>query len=122
MRVKLQNIVDNIPEEKQFNYIAYRISKLQIFQKLSPADIMKGTISGMQPEEPMNISDAFDIGKAAFDNEDYYTAIDWLEYIDEQLKSNKHKESDINRTTVLSKLSSAYFKVSLILRGINIVS
>ncbi|KAJ8319821.1 hypothetical protein KUTeg_001408 [Tegillarca granosa] len=110
MRVKLQNIVDNIPDEKQFNYIAYRISKLQIYQKLSPADIIKGTISGMQPEEQMNLTDAFDIGKAAFNNEDFYTAIDWLEYIDEQLIANKHQESDINRTTVLSKLSSAYFK------------
>lgn len=113
LKVKLQNIEENVPNKDVFNTIASTISALQLYKSLTIEQIMSGDVTGVKPLQRLSLSDAFDIANSAYEMDDTYYAIKWFRYIVDEVKENRISDIDdqISSSAVFHLLSNAYFKV-----------
>ena len=117
LKVKLQNIADNVPDKDVFNTIASTISALQLYKGLSVEQIMRGDITEVRPLQMLTLADAFAIAQTAFEKDDMFYAIEWLKYIVGEVKDNRISDIDdrVTATAVFHMLSNAYFSASFLL-------
>ena len=108
MRVKVQNIADNLPKEIKLTNICKSILKLQNLYDISVNDLTSGYINGMTSLYPLSLNEAFEIARVAYDSFQYKLAVDWLEYVTSTFDENK---ASFNLTSAMNVLSSTYFKV-----------
>ncbi|XP_022322338.2 prolyl 4-hydroxylase subunit alpha-1-like [Crassostrea virginica] len=116
LKVKLQNIADNVPDKDVFNTIASTISALQLYKGLSVEQIMRGDITEVRPLQTLTLADAFAIAQTAFEKDDMFYAIEWLKYIVGEVKDNRISDIDdrVTATAVFHMLSNAYFSAGLV--------
>ncbi|XP_056012906.1 prolyl 4-hydroxylase subunit alpha-1-like [Ostrea edulis] len=116
LKVKLQNIEENVPNKDVFNTIASTISALQLYKSLTIEQIMSGDVTGVKPLQRLSLSDAFDIANSAYEMDDTYYAIKWFRYIVDEVKENRISDIDdqISSSAVFHLLSNAYFKAGLV--------
>ena len=117
LKVKLQNIADNVPDKDVFNTIASTISALQLYKGLSVEQIIQGDITEVRPLQTLTLADAFAIAQTAFEKDDMFYAIEWLKYIVGEVKDNRISDIDdrVTATAVFHMLSNAYFSASFFL-------
>ncbi|XP_062614027.1 prolyl 4-hydroxylase subunit alpha-2-like [Saccostrea cucullata] len=116
LKVKLQNIEDNVPSKDVFDTIASTISALQRYKSFTIDQIMNGNIAEAKPLQKLTLADAFDIAQASYEKEEMYYAIEWLKYIVDEVKANRISDIDdqISAAAVFHLLSNAYFKAGFI--------
>lgn len=114
LRVKLQNMEDNIPDDKQLTEIANSVLNLEQFHNITIGELLVGEINGYLPHEPLKLGDLVYIAKAAYDTEQYYYTITWLRHVIDEIKVQRIDDVDgeYTKAAVYSLLASAYFKVS----------
>lgn len=114
LKVKLQNIEDNVPNKDVFNTIASTISALQLYKGLTVEQIMRGDITEVEPLQRLTLADAFAIAQTAYEKDDMFYAIEWLKYIIEEVKSHRISDIDdkVSSSAIFHMLSNAYFRVS----------
>lgn len=114
LKVKLQNIEDNVPDKNVFNTIASTISALQLYKGLTVEQIMRGDITEVEPLQRLTLADAFAIAQTAYEKDDMFYAIEWLKYIIEEVKSHRISDIDdkVSSSAIFHMLSNAYFRVS----------
>ena len=113
MRVKVQNIEDNLPMEDRLMTIAISIINLQNLYDASVEEIVGQSFFKNDSIEPLSLDDKYFLARAAYEAEDFNLAVDWLlrvtaDYID-------GTGVDFSLKNVLNLLSSAYFKVCLVM-------
>lgn len=114
LKVKLQNIEDNVPNKDVFNTIASTISALQLYKGLTVEQIMRGDITEVEPLQRLTLADAFAIAQTAYEKDDMFYAIEWMKYIIEEVKSHRISDIDdkVSSSAIFHMLSNAYFRVS----------
>lgn len=114
LKVKLQNIEDNVPNKDVFNTIASTISALQLYKGLTVEQIMRGDITEVEPLQRLTLADAFAIAQTAYEKDDMFYAIEWLKYIIEEVNSHRISDIDdkVSSSAIFHMLSNAYFRVS----------
>ncbi|VDH93062.1 prolyl 4-hydroxylase [Mytilus galloprovincialis] len=113
LRVKLQNMEDNIPDDKQLTEIANSVLNLEQFHNITIGELLLGEINGHLPHEPLKLGDLVYIAKAAYDTEQYYYTITWLRHVIDEIKVQRIDDVDgeYTKAAVYSLLASAYFKM-----------
>ena len=114
MRVKVQNIEDNLPMEERLMTIAKGIINLQNLYDASVEEIVGQSFFRNDSIQPLSLDDKYFLARAAYEAEDFNLAVDWLlrvtaDYID-------GTGVDFSLKNVLNLLSSAYFKVCLVMQ------
>lgn len=114
LKVKLQNIEDNVPNKDVFNTIASTISALQLYKGLTVEQIVRGDITEVEPLQRLTLADAFAIAQTAYEKDDMFYAIEWMKYIIEEVKSHRISDIDdkVSSSAIFHMLSNAYFRVS----------
>ncbi|XP_052079754.1 prolyl 4-hydroxylase subunit alpha-3-like [Mytilus californianus] len=113
LRVKLQNMEDNIPDDQQLTEIANSVLNLEQFHNITIGELLVGEINGHLPHEPFTLGDLVYIAKAAYDTEQYYYTITWLRHVIDEIKLRRIDDVDgeYAKAAVYSLLASAYFKI-----------
>ena len=114
LKVKLQNIEDNIPTRSKFMRIASSITSLSLHGERSLQGIMRGEIDGRLPIHSVTLGDIYHIAFGAYENEDYFYTYTWLTFVYGKMKSDRisELEHDVTISNVGNLLASASFKVS----------
>ncbi|KAL4217448.1 hypothetical protein ACF0H5_023898 [Mactra antiquata] len=108
MRVKIENMADNLPTGKDIQKISHGILRLQAMYNISANDVMSGNISHTSSHSPFSLDDAFDMARIAYETEYYFLAIDWLKIVTSQYDA---AVTSFNVTNAMNLLSSAYYKL-----------
>lgn len=105
---------DNIPNNEQLSKIALSVLNLDKFYNKTAQDLMLGDIDDHLPQKPLTLSDVVYIAKVAYDNEQFYYAITWLNHVISEMKIRQLETIDdvYGKATIYNLLASAYFKVS----------
>ncbi|KAE9555682.1 hypothetical protein FO519_001153 [Halicephalobus sp. NKZ332] len=94
---RLENSV-KYPDDEDLEGAAVALLRLQDTYKLSTKELSKGIVDGEAVGKPLSAQDCFEVGKAAYNQKDYYHTLQWMTEAMEQLKIEKpptKKESDI---------------------------
>ncbi|XP_011430792.4 prolyl 4-hydroxylase subunit alpha-1 [Magallana gigas] len=116
LKVKLQNIEDNVPDKNVFSTIASTISALQLYKGLTVEQIMRGDITEVEPLQKLTLADAFAIAQTAYEKDDMFYAIEWLKNIIEEVKTHRISDIDdkVSSSAIFHMLSNAYFRAGLV--------
>ncbi|OWF51289.1 prolyl 4-hydroxylase subunit alpha-2-like [Mizuhopecten yessoensis] len=110
LKVKLMDIEDNLPTEMDFNNITYAVLGLQDFHRYSNADVMEGSVNGVQSYEPVTTEDAVDFGMSAFKHNYPDRAISWLEYVIDKIGSSTTAVGKHSVGMLYSTLATVYLR------------
>ena len=105
---------DNIPNDEQLSKIALSVLNLDKFYNKTAQDLMLGDIDDHLPHEPLTLSDVVYIAKVAYDKEQFYYTITWLNHVISEMTNRQLEAIDdiYSKETIYNLLASAYFKVS----------
>ena len=103
----------NIPTKEDYEGAIVAIHRLEDTYNLKPNDIRSGNLSRTYPSRPLTAFECFELGRIAYENEDFYHAVRWLNESLEQLK-NESLNPSVERLDVLDYLSFANAMVCLI--------
>lgn len=122
LRLKIQNMDDNIPNNEQLSKIALSVLNLDKFYNKTAQDLMLGDIDDHLPQKPLTLSDVVYIAKVAYDNEQFYYAITWLNHVISEMKIRQLETIDdvYGKATIYNLLASAYFKMNHIEKAIEL--
>ncbi|CAJ0602749.1 unnamed protein product [Cylicocyclus nassatus] len=94
----IQNITANrvrnqvkFPEEEDLSGAAVAIHRLQDVYKLDSVDIADGIILGEKVSHPLTAHDAFEVGRAAYNQKDYYHTLLWMQTALNKLENEELK-------------------------------
>lgn len=106
--------VYNIPTREDYEGAIVAIHRLEDTYNLDPSDIRNGKMSQKYPSRPLTAYECFELGRIAYENEDFYHAIRWMNESLEQLK-NEALNPTVERVDVLDYFSFANAMVSFFL-------
>lgn len=108
MRVKVQNMADNIPSGKYLKHVIEGVLRLQAIYNISVNDIISGTFTDIPTISKMSLDDAFDFARAAYEAEYYFLCVDWLQFVS---SSYDPEQASFRLSNALNLMSSAYLKM-----------
>ena len=94
---RLDNSV-RYPDEEDLEGAAVALLRLQDTYKLSTKELSQGIVDGEAVGKPLSAQDCFEVGRAAYNQKDYYHTLQWMNEAMEKLKTENpptKKESDI---------------------------
>ncbi|KAI5636140.1 2OG-Fe(II) oxygenase superfamily domain-containing protein [Phthorimaea operculella] len=102
----------SLPSEEDLQGAAHALTRLQVTYKLQVKDLAKGLINGIPYSSAMSADDCYEIGRALYEDEEYWNSIDWMK---EALR--RYKKGDTNlvysftEANIYDHVSWAYYKV-----------
>lgn len=82
----VENITENrlksqvrFPGDEDLSGAATALLRLQDVYNLDPHDLMNGLIRGEKVGEKLTAQDAFEVGKSAYNQRDYYHCLQWMQ-------------------------------------------
>lgn len=108
MRLKIENIADNLPSEKHLRRVCRSIINLVDLYNISVEDVMSGTISGVQALSSLSLDDAFEFARVAYEMKKFKQVVDWLNVVTSRFKQEL---TSFQLTSAMNLLSSAYLKL-----------
>jgi len=107
MKMKIDNMSDNIPTGKHLQLIIKAILRLQVIYNITANDVMTGNFT-ILTKALLSLDDAFDFARFAYESNQWYLTVDWLKYV----MSHYDKESaSFNLTNAMNLMASALLKV-----------
>ena len=67
-----------MPTNDDYRGAAIAIQRLEDVYALQPADFRKGNLSVSYPSRKLNAQECFEIGKIAYEEQDYYHTVRWM--------------------------------------------
>lgn len=96
------------PDDEDLEGAAVALLRLQDTYQLSTKELSEGIVDGDSVGKPLSGQDCFEVGRAAYNQKDYYHTLQWMEVAMEKIKKENpptKRESDI-----LEYLAYALFK------------
>lgn len=108
MRIKVENMAENIPSGTNLKHVIEGILKLQTLYSIPVDNFISGKVFNLDAISEFSLEDAFEFARVAYETEKYYLAVEWLKYVTEKYDENTEHFSYSN---AMNLLSSAYFKL-----------
>ncbi|XP_033099602.1 prolyl 4-hydroxylase subunit alpha-1-like isoform X2 [Anneissia japonica] len=94
---------DSIPSVEDVEGAALALLRLQDTYRLPTSAISNGTIKGTWDTEPLSASECFEIGRAAYNEDDHYHSVLWMQ--EAYKKMMNENKPDVQKITVLDYLA-----------------
>ena len=104
----IEPYLENLPNNNDLDGSAKGLFRLQDTYNLVPDDLARGKILNINDTIRLSAHDCFRIGKVAFENDDFYHAIQWL--LTSLTLLNEEEEKSIEESDILSHLSNALYQ------------
>uniref|UniRef100_A0A914LRH9 procollagen-proline 4-dioxygenase n=1 Tax=Meloidogyne incognita TaxID=6306 RepID=A0A914LRH9_MELIC len=98
------------PNEDDLNGAFEGLLRLQDTYNLKTKDLANGIVEDININKQMDAKDCYDIGLAAYNKEDYYHSILWMEEANERYYSLEKEFTEINKSDILNILSISLYK------------
>lgn len=106
------------PTDEDLDGAAVALMRLQDTYKLSTKEMADGKIQGVQRSEPLTAQDCFDLGRVAYNREDYYHTVQWmLEAMD---RLNRETPPTMEEWEILEYLSFSLYQQGNIKRALSL--
>ncbi|ETN72504.1 tetratricopeptide repeat protein [Necator americanus] len=111
----IKNITENrsrsqvrFPEEEDLSGAATAILRLQDVYKLDTNDLSNGIILGEKVSQKLTAHDAFEVGRAAYNQKDYYHTLTWMQTALNKLENEEEKT--ISEAEILEYLAYSLYQ------------
>nr|CAD2168879.1 unnamed protein product [Meloidogyne enterolobii] len=98
------------PTEEDLNGAIQGLLRLQDTYKLKTKDLANGIVEDININKQMDAKDCYEIGLAAYNEEDYYHSILWMEEANERYYLLEKESTEINKSDILNILSISLYK------------
>ncbi|KAL6738222.1 hypothetical protein Aduo_011792 [Ancylostoma duodenale] len=119
----IKNITENriknqvkFPQEEDLSGAATAILRLQDVYKLDSTDLSNGIILGEKVSHKLTAHDAFEVGRAAYNEKDYYHTLTWMQTALNRLENEEEKT--ISEAEILEYLAYALYQQGNIRRAL----
>lgn len=99
-----------LPDNEDYQGVIKAMHRLEDTYLLKPDEIRLGNLNTNHPSRPLNAFECFELGRVAYENQDYYHALRWMNESLVQLELEGDKPS-INQVTVLDYYAFTTAKV-----------
>lgn len=96
------------PSEEDLNGAAVGLLRLQDTYRLDTRELANGIVQGVKTRKPLLAYDCFEIGRIAYNEQDYYHTLMWMEEALE--RSKRENPPSIPETEILEYLAYALYK------------
>lgn len=96
-----------LPDYEDLNGAAAALLRLQDTYQLDASEIAKGELGGVKSTQ-LTAADCYELGRIAYNSDDYYHTILWME--EAMIRYDKEKDKTITKDTLLDYLSFATYK------------
>lgn len=100
--------ITGLPDSEDLSGAATAIFRIQDVYRLLPTDMADGRIPGLKQLEKMSAHDCFELGRQAYNAEDYYHTVQWME--ESLARFRKEKKPTVSERDVLDYLSYALYQ------------
>nr|CAD2186758.1 unnamed protein product [Meloidogyne enterolobii] len=98
------------PNEADLNGAIQGLLRLHDTYKLKTKDLANGIVEDININKQMDAKDCYEIGLAAYNEEDYYHSILWMEEANERYYLLEKEFREINKSDILNILSVSLYK------------
>uniref|UniRef100_A0A914N3L7 Prolyl 4-hydroxylase alpha-subunit N-terminal domain-containing protein n=1 Tax=Meloidogyne incognita TaxID=6306 RepID=A0A914N3L7_MELIC len=98
------------PNEDDLNGAIQGLLRLQDTYKLKTKDLANGIVEDININKQMDAKVCYEIGLAAYNEEDYYHSILWMEEANERYYLLEKESTEINKSDILNILSISLYK------------
>ncbi|RCN36364.1 tetratricopeptide repeat protein [Ancylostoma caninum] len=119
----IKNITENriknqvkFPQEEDLSGAATAILRLQDVYKLDSTDLSNGIILGEKVSHKLTAHDAFEVGRAAYNEKDYYHTLTWMQTALNRLENEEEKT--ISEAEILEYLAYALYQQGNVRRAL----
>ncbi|GAB1610839.1 prolyl 4-hydroxylase subunit alpha-1-like [Argonauta hians] len=129
LRLKIDNLIESFPSEEDFIAIAWSLARLQYLSDLDLALLVNGTIKDKHSLEKPTVTDLFQISRMIFNEENFYSASQWLRETLKICKESGQKDNcseevldnhTLNITNILSLLASSLVEMEQYEEAVNV--
>ncbi|KAI6214880.1 Procollagen-proline 4-dioxygenase [Aphelenchoides besseyi] len=96
------------PEEEDLSGAAVGLLRLQDTYRLDTKDLANGVVAKLKTSKELSASDCFEIGRLAYNNEDYYHTLLWMDEAME--RSKRESPPTATEAEILEYLAFALYK------------
>ncbi|KJH48308.1 tetratricopeptide repeat protein [Dictyocaulus viviparus] len=119
----IRNITDNrvksqikFPQEEDLSGAAIAILRLQDVYRLDTTDLSNGIIMGDKVAHKLSAHDSFEVGRAAYNQRDYYHTLTWMQAALNKLENEDPKT--VAETEILEYLAYALYQQGNVRRAL----
>ena len=107
LKSKMQDVSEAFPTEEDLQSTALALMRLQDTYGLSLSEMANGEVEGIEGGDQLSADDCFEVGRIAYNKEDYYHAILWIEHALQLILDGE--PAIIDKETIFDYLNFAYF-------------
>ncbi|KAI6235644.1 Procollagen-proline 4-dioxygenase [Aphelenchoides besseyi] len=104
------------PEEEDLSGAAVGLLRLQDTYRLDTKDLANGVVAKLKTSKELSASDCFEIGRLAYNNEDYYHTLLWMDEAME--RSKRESPPTATEAEILEYLAFALYKQDNVKRAL----
>ncbi|CAD6196789.1 unnamed protein product [Caenorhabditis auriculariae] len=121
----IKNITQNrvnsqvrFPQEEDLSGAATALLRLQDTYKLDTHDLAHGVIDGEKVGKPLTAHDIFEVGRAAYNQRDYYHTLSWMQVAMNKLENEEPKSME--ESEILEYLAYSLYQQGNVRRALNL--
>lgn len=96
------------PSDEDLSGAAVALTRLQDTYRLSTASLARGELNGIKYSSELTAADCFELGRQAYNVDDYYHTFLWMREADDRLKHEVNKTTE--HSDILEYLAFSTFK------------
>jgi len=107
---RLKYLRKKLPGDREIELVILFTSMLQRIHGVDASDLSQGKIGdNIQSTRPLSLDEQIRFSNVLRDTDDHVAAISWYKAINNQLKEDKSQDSNVNRSSILTKLATTFF-------------
>uniref|UniRef100_A0A0K0FJG2 procollagen-proline 4-dioxygenase n=1 Tax=Strongyloides venezuelensis TaxID=75913 RepID=A0A0K0FJG2_STRVS len=116
IKIKKQAKTIKYPDDEDLTGAAIALLRLQDTYNLSTSELADGIIQGQNIKKKFSAHDCFEIGKAAYNDQDYYHVINWMQ--EALIRLENETPRTVEFTEILEYLAFALYKQGNVKRAL----
>ncbi|CAD5218227.1 unnamed protein product [Bursaphelenchus okinawaensis] len=104
------------PDDEDVDGAAVGLLRLQDTYRLKTIDLANGIVNGIDTGKQLTSEDCFEIGRAAYNQRDYYHCLDWMMETEKRMKLEKN--SKVTESDLLEYMAYALYQQGNIKRAL----
>uniref|UniRef100_A0A0N5C9F1 procollagen-proline 4-dioxygenase n=1 Tax=Strongyloides papillosus TaxID=174720 RepID=A0A0N5C9F1_STREA len=116
IKIKKQAKTIKYPDDEDLTGAALALLRLQDTYNLSTSELADGIIQGQNIKKKFSAHDCFEIGKAAYNDQDYYHVINWMQ--EALIRLENETPRTVEFTEILEYLAFALYKQGNVKRAL----
>ena len=99
------------PSDEDLNGAAVALTRLQDTYALDTSSLARGELNGVKYSTELNAADCFELGRQAYNNEDYYHTLLWMREAENRLGQQQEaaNETTVQQSDILEYLAFSTF-------------